>query len=84
MRRPLSYCGVNSGIQLVEMSDAHFRTRQGGSEAVVGRVVAIRPGKTHIDLGLIGGPDIFSSQNPPLRFRSPDRGQHPPRYVLIV
>jgi len=59
MRRPLSYCGVNSGIQLVEMSDVHFRMRQVGSEAVVGRVVAIRPGKTHIGLGLIGVPTFF-------------------------
>ena len=46
------------------MSDVHFRTRQVDSEAVVGRVVAIRPGKTHIDLGLIGGPDIFPPHNP--------------------
>jgi hypothetical protein len=40
----------HAGIQLVEMSDVHFRARQVDSGAVVGRVVAIRQGNTRIDL----------------------------------
>lgn len=39
-----------AGVQLVEMSDVHFRVGQVDAEAVVGRVVAIRRGHTYIDL----------------------------------
>jgi hypothetical protein len=40
----------NAGIQLVEMSDVHLRAGRVKSEAVIGRVVAIRHGNTRIDL----------------------------------
>ncbi len=40
----------NAGIRLIEMSDVHFRAGPLDSEAVVGRVVAIRQGNTRIDL----------------------------------
>ena len=39
-----------SGIQLLEMSDAHFRAERVASSAVVGRVVAIHQGHAIIDL----------------------------------
>jgi signal peptidase I len=40
----------NAGIQLVEMSDVHLRAGRVKSEAVIGRVVAIRQGNARIDL----------------------------------
>ncbi len=40
----------NAGIRLIEMSDVHFRPGPVDSEAVVGRVVAVRQGNTRIDL----------------------------------
>jgi len=40
----------NADLQLVEMSDVHFRAGPVDREAVVGRVVAIRQGNTRIDL----------------------------------
>lgn len=40
----------SAGIQLAEMSDVHLRVGSVDNAAVVGRVVAIRQGKTRIDL----------------------------------
>jgi signal peptidase I len=40
----------NADIQLIEMSDVHLRAGQVKSGAVIGRVVIIRLGNTHIDL----------------------------------
>ncbi|MGH2493484.1 MAG: hypothetical protein ACRDIV_02165 [Ktedonobacteraceae bacterium] len=40
----------DAGVQLVEMSDVHFRVGRVDAEAVVGRVVAIRRDHTYIDL----------------------------------
>ena len=41
---------ADAGVQLVEMSDVHFRVGRVDDGAVVGRVVAIRQGHISIDL----------------------------------